>query len=882
MKCFFGFILLIILFVEVNTMNSLSEGLNETEKYKLENGMTVILEENNSSPVVAVNVWVGTGSACEEDGEYGLAHVHEHMLFKGTKKREVGEIARLVEAGGGDINAFTSFDETVYYVVSASRFLDTTLDILSDVVQNSTFDPDELSKELEVVLEEIRRGEDSPSRVLSQELFATAFDVHPYKRPVIGTKQSVKSFTREGILEFYRKWYSPQNMILVIVGDFNTDKVKETVLNTFGKLERRKIPTCDIPKEPPQKNLKTFILDKDINEAYFSLGYHATSAKDDDTPVLDVISNILGSGESSRLYRTIKEEKGLVNNIYSYAYTPKDDGLFVIGGTIDPAKSASAYEEIIKQIERLKNEFVSEEELSRAKINIESDSIYTKETMQGQAQKLGFFELEAGDYKYEKEYLNNIRNVNQEDLIRAANKYFTTENLTAGILFPTNNQTLSQSRLEEIILTSAKKYENIGLSEKIQKDDTEVKKYQLDNGITVLIKENHSVPLFAARAAFLGGVRFENDSKNGISNFLSGMFTRGTTSRSAEQIANEIESLAGEIEGISGKNSVGVEVESLSRNFDKIMDVFSDVILNPSFNEEEIERERREVLSAISRQKDNLLRKTLNAFVETLFSKHPYRYTTLGTEENVNSFQKNDIEDFYNMIVHPENMVISIVGDIESEKALETIKEKFGALKKGDFQNVKIEDEPSSKEIKKVVKEEKDKAQTHIVLGFKAPSIHSDDIYEFEVLNTVLSGQGGRLFLELRDKKSLAYTVTSFLSPGLETGYFGVYIGTAPDKEEEALSGIKDQLRLLLEKGITDQELDRAKNYIVGTYEIGLQKNSSQASKIVFDELYGLGWEEYHNYPQKIMEVTKDQVLDIAKKYIDLDAYTLAIVKPQK
>lgn len=881
MKLFMKLIFFFILIVEVITMNSLSETLKGTTRYKLDNGMTVILEENSSSPVVAVNVWVGTGSACEEEGEYGLAHVHEHMLFKGTEKRKVGEIARLIEAGGGDINAFTSFDETVYYVVSASRFLNTTLDILSDVVQNSTFDPEELAKELEVVQEEIRRGEDSPSRVLSQKLFETAYDVHPYRRPVIGTKESVDSFTRKGIMDFYRKWYSPQNMILVVVGDFKTEEVKKTVEDTFGNLERRDIPECKLPEEPEQKGLKTFVIDRDINEAYFALSYHITSARHEDTPVIEVMSDILGSGESSRLYRQIKEEKGLVNNIYSYAFTPKDDGILVVGGTLDPENSAKAYDEILKQIARLKNQPVSEQELDRAKVNIESDSIYTKETMQGQARKLGFFELETGDYRYEQEYLDKVRAVTPEDIMRVAGKYLNVKNLTAGILYPSNNKILTDRQLAELVLESSENHRDVSGANAGESVSSEVKEYQLENGIKVLIKENRAVPIFAARAAFLGGVRYEDESTNGISNFLSGMFTRGTTTRSSEDIANEIESLAGEIDGFSGKNSLGVEVESLSRNFAKTMDIFSDVILNPSFKPDEIERERREVLSAISRQKDNLLRKTINLFLETLFTEHPYRFNELGTEENVSSFGRAELENFYNRVITPGNMVISLAGDIESEKALEIIREKFGKMKKGNFNPPVVKDERHADEIRKVVKQEKDKAQTHIILGYQAPDIHNDDKYAFEVMNNVLAGQGGRLFIELRDKQSLAYTVTSFESPGLETGYFGVYIGTSPGKEEEALQGIRDQLKQLLDKGVTDEELERAKSYIVGSFEIGLQKNSTQAAKILFDELYGLGWEEYRQYPQKIMAVTKQDVLNVARKYIDLDAYTLAIVKPE-
>ena len=194
-----------------------------------------ILEENHASPVVAVNVWVKTGSACEEEGEYGLAHVHEHMLFKGTEKRKVGEIARVIESSGGDINAFTSFDETVYYVVIASRFIDIALDVLADAMQNSTFDPEELNKELEVVVEEIRRSEDSPSRNLTEKMFATTFTEHPYGRPVIGSEESVKSFTREGITDFYKKWYAPNNMVLVVVGDFETSEVMPKIEKLYNK-----------------------------------------------------------------------------------------------------------------------------------------------------------------------------------------------------------------------------------------------------------------------------------------------------------------------------------------------------------------------------------------------------------------------------------------------------------------------------------------------------------------------------------------------------------------------------------------------------------------------------------------------------------------------
>jgi zinc protease len=895
----------------MNTTNgSSSAGVEGITKYKLDNGLTVILEENHSSPVVAVNVWVKTGSACEIEGEYGLAHVHEHMLFKGTEKRNVGEIARVIEGDGGDINAFTSFDETVYYVVIASRFLDTALDVLSDAMQNSTFDPQELNRELEVVVEEIRRSEDSPSRNLNEKMFSTTFTAHPYGRPVIGSEESVKSFTREGITDFYKKWYTPNNMVLVVVGDFETSEVKPKIEEMFGGFPSRELPECVIEDEPKQDGMRTYVIDKPLQEGYFSLAYHVPNAKHEDTPVMDVLSNILGGGDSSRLFQNIKEDKGLVNNIYAYAFTPKYEGLFAIGGSIDPAKSKEALSEIVKEINRFKYEPVSDEELQRVKVNLESDAIYTKETMQGQAQKLGFFEVETDDFRYEEEYLNKVSKVTPEDIMLAAQTYFNNKNLTAGFLLPTDSITIKDKEIQSIAENASKEVQKetagSGSGEVLVEKDMmaktepdsvtkvseapqnksegeasgEVQKYVLDNGITVLIKKNDSVPLFAARAAFLGGVRYEDQSTNGVSNFVSRMLTRGTESRSALQIAQEIESIAGEVEGYSGRNSFGVTVESLSKNYVPAMDIFSDVILNPSFDSKEIERARREILADINRQGDNLLRTTVNLFLDTLYTEHPYKLDPLGTVETVSAVDSLSLREFYEKYVRPENMVITVVGNVNIDEVLETIKKDFGGMKKGSTPNPVINADAPPQEIRKRVDKKQDKAQTHILLGFQGPKLDDKDHYPIEVLNTIMSGMGGRLFLELRDKKSLAYTVTSFYTPGLEPGFLGVYIGTAPQKEGEALQGMKDQLELLLKEGVTDEEIARAQNYLVGNFEIGLQQNSAQAAKITFDELYGIGWEEYNAYPEKIYAVTKEDVLQAARKYIDMDKYTIAIVKP--
>src|SRR6478609_36225 len=203
-------------------------------RYQLDNGLTVVLQENHAAKVVAFQAWVAVGSADEPADLAGIAHVFEHMLFKGTARRGVGQIAQEVEAAGGEINAWTSFDQTVYHLVMASRFFDTGLDILADALQNSSFDPQELERELKVVLEEVKQGEDNPARVATQTLFGTSYLKHPYRLPVIGYTKTVKSFTRERLLDFFHRWYVANNVTLVVVGDFDPQKAKKKIAEAFG------------------------------------------------------------------------------------------------------------------------------------------------------------------------------------------------------------------------------------------------------------------------------------------------------------------------------------------------------------------------------------------------------------------------------------------------------------------------------------------------------------------------------------------------------------------------------------------------------------------------------------------------------------------------
>ena len=283
-------------------------------KTVLDNGLTVVIEEERSAPVVSMQMWVKVGSADESKKIAGISHVFEHMLFKGTKTKPVGQIASMVESVGGDINAYTSFDNTVFHLTIPSRHFSTGLDVISDAVQNSSMDPEELKKELEVVLEEIRMNEDNPGRRLFKSILGTAYNVHPYGRPVIGYVDTVSTFTRKEIMDFYRTWYVPNNMVLVIAGDVDRNEAVNAIKAAFKDFRKSPLPKRNRPAEPEQKEMRDKLFNMTVQDAQLGMAFHIPSVKNEDTYAIDVLQMVLSGGETSRLYKRLKIEDELVQH----------------------------------------------------------------------------------------------------------------------------------------------------------------------------------------------------------------------------------------------------------------------------------------------------------------------------------------------------------------------------------------------------------------------------------------------------------------------------------------------------------------------------------------------------------------------------------------
>jgi len=867
-------VLILLLAFQVHAA-SVTDG---AERFTLDNGFTVILKQDRSAPVASIQVWVKTGSANETEEEAGITHLIEHMIFKGTSSRSTGEIARTIEAAGGHINAYTSLDRTVYYVEIPSAQLDTGLDVLLDAVQHSVFDAEELEKEKEVVLEEYRRSLDIPERQLGWDMMALSYEKHPYRRPIIGYEETIRSFDRKAILAYMDKWYTPRNMVLVAVGDFDPKAALAKIKTLVREFPQRSGEEPGRPAEPLQTGLRKVVKKDRVQQVYLNLAWHIPEMTHPDMYPLNVLEIILGHGRSSRLYTRLKMDANMVTSVGAGTYALQDPGLFSLDATLLPDRLDPALEAIGQEIGRVTRVAVSEDELTQAQTICEADFVFDMENMAGQAQTLAFFQTMTGDMYNADQYLSHIHRVTAADVLRVAAKYLRPENLSIGILAPEG----SEVHLEEkaaAALFSPSDAASAPKTAQGPEGESESVKQVLPNGMRVIIKTNHRIPGVAIAAAFLGGTRLEPPELGGISEFVADMLTRGTRNRTAAQIAAAVESCAGALNGFSGRNSLGVTARFLRKDIYLGMELVADLLLNPDFPLAEIAKVREDILAGIKAKKDRPTQELFELFYRTLYPHHPYGHPQSGCEASIRAITRGDLQSWYRSVAMPGNLVLTVVGDVDPEKLMPYVKTLFAAFSSSGEKLPDVAPEAPIEAVR-LAHIRRPGAQTHLAVGYLGIGLESPLNAPMALIKTALAGQGGRLFTELRDEQSLAYAIAAFRSPGLGTGAFGAYIACDPAKVETATKGIFGELDRIREEGLTEKELDEAKRYYVGNLKIGLQTNGSQAMQMTLDELYGLGYNHLPTYIQEIETVTSDAVRQAAREVILPERYVLVTVGP--
>ncbi len=830
------------------------------ETLTLSNGLKLLRIPSRTSPVVALQGWIKFGAADETEDIAGLAHLFEHLLFKGTERRQVGAIAREIESMGGDLNAYTSYDHTVMHMTLASKHLEAGLDILADSLQHSIVDDEELGREREVVLEEIRRRNDMPGAIASDLIRSSLFGSHAYSRPVIGFSEVVANMSRETLMREYKKHYNASNLFLVVAGDFDENHLRDSCERLFSKMPPGPIPGAR-PSRPAGAAGASGFRHHSSPDAIVHLGWKSVGADHPDAAALDALALILGQGESSRLVRKLVNDEQLVRDTGAGCWTPKEAGSFgiVFRG---PKGLAAKMPRILTELRGLLDKPTIEAELEKARKNLLSTATYSKETVDGLAERFGSCESVAGDVGLDERYQAAVRRLSIDDIERVKRQYLDPSCAHFGGIFPEGEKIPSSLSIPAAAPSRARK---------AAAKAGEVEKFNF-RGLTVLRKPVTHLPIFSLRLAGLGGGRLEGDRQSGIGNMWARCVTEGGRASNGrvwtrDEVSEHVDRSSASLSAFHGRNSWGFSVDGLAADFDSLFELFAASLLEPSFDKEIVDQARSHVLQDIRSSDDNPSSVASRLFSAALFGKHSYGRRAQGEPAIIKKLGARDLIAYHRkMLAQP--MVLTVVGDIERETLEATLEKFLGAHKFA--RTSKLLKRTPAKAISRdvAVGAKLPKEQTHILLGFPSCTLFEKDRWALLGLSAVLSGQGGRLFLELRDKLSLCYTVAPTHMEGFDAGYFGFYIATAPDKRDTALAALRREIDRLCDEGLPEDEWKSAQRFYVGNHEIEQQRLGGQAMGMALDEVYGLGWKEHFEFAKKLESVKAADVVRVARKYL--------------
>ncbi|MEO7413836.1 MAG: pitrilysin family protein [Opitutaceae bacterium] len=831
------------------------------ERVVLPNGLTLILKPDRSAALASVQVWVKTGSIHEGSQlGAGLSHYLEHMLFKGTTRRLGREISATVQAHGGYINAYTTFDRTVYYIDLPSEHTAVAVDLLADAVLRSTLPADEALKEKDVILREIAMTKDEPDSRMWDALFSTAFREHPYRQPIIGHREVFSAVTHEDLLAYYQARYVPNNLVVVIVGDIDVAETRTIVEQHFGIPPRVRLAPVLVQNEPPQLATREEHRFEDVEVTRAVLAWQIPGLTHPDAPVLDLLSMVLGSGDSSLLWQDVREKAGLVHTVDASSWNPGSGGLFCISFTSDAEKRVPAAAAIHRTLARCAAKGFTAAQLKKALRQLVVSEINARKTTSGQASRLGAAEVVVGDLDYSRAYFERVRRITPAELRRALKTYLVPEHLSSISLNPKAAAPIAPAA---ITAGSARP------------DFSEI---NLPNGARLLLQPVRHLPNLHLRLLMQGGPLFEEPGRRGATALLATMLTRDTRHHSSAEVAQSIEEVGGSFYPFSGNNSLGIAVEVLPPDWRRALKIIEQATLFPAFKPATFELERDAQFAALQQDDDDvvtLARKRLRA---KFFGDHPLALDAHGDESGVKALAPRDLAHLHRHLSVGSNVVLAVAGDFDPRVLGPALKSFLAKLPRGKITTptVSFTGPAAAGEFTEI------QAREQAVLGqaFPGPRVNADDAYIAEVADELFSGMASRLFERVREEKGLAYFIRSGRVIGLDTGMFYFFAGTQPGREAEVLAEIDAEIARVQFGGVEAAELARCQTRLKAGRRQSLQTNSARAMQAGLHALQGLPINDWKNYDARIDAVSVPDLAEFARRYFQRTLRTQLVVRP--
>jgi zinc protease len=841
----------------------------QIEQIRLKNKLETLFINSPGASAATAQIWFRAGSALEKGDDLGIAHFLEHMFFKGTKKRPGAQIAHEVESFGGEINAFTSFDYTCYYINTPSNQIETTVEILLDMVSNPQFLNQELIPERDVVFEEYRRSIDNPSQFSFKKLQNQAF-TSGYAHPILGNEKTIKNFSREQLIRFRKQNYNLANCMLVIAGDLSKKKDKITkLINQF------KIPAgqaSQFPKFNLKKTSSINVHHKDVRQCMLTMAIKAQNYEHEQAAAEDLAINCLAHGETSRLYKNLVNNDSIATSISGSTMYFNDGGVHFLRVTFPYENFKLVKKFFLETITSLEKEEFKTNEIEKIKNQYVASKVYEKESLEAFAFSLGHGFAQNGNIHCEDEFIQRLKKA-QTNQVNQAIKDIFKRPIHFNLQVPKD---IDLKECKEILTdwqknikpskTAISKTEKSGL---ISKFDSNVELINLKPNIDLIYRQNKMTPTFVLHAYMKGGQMNESDKNAGLYHLLSRSITYGHQLTRYEEMKEQLEYYSASLNGFSGKNAYGLITHGQSEHFDDLMKHFMQTLLHPQIPEKYLNQEKEFIYRALENHKEDPVKQCFKKFNQFIFNQHHYALDMIGNEKTIKSFTRENLLKEHEKCLSNSNLIFTYCGDLDKETVIKQLNQYLVTLKSSK----KINKKTNLKQTKPILGQTEyvpfNREQTHIFIGTNALRFIDKEEAYLKMFTTYLSGQSSELFIEIRDKKGLCYTVQPVHHAALEAGYWGIYIGTGNEKTSKAIEAIEDLIKKYAKLGLSKAEFNRVKKMISGQNLINVQTNDDHANLYSIACLHGLDLDHQHHMNNFIKNANHDDFQKFIKKFLN-------------
>ena len=858
-----------------------------THRTVFPNGFTLLVREDRAAPVVAIVTRVKAGYFDEPDSEIGIAHVLEHMYFKGTPTRGPGEIATATKEVGGWLNAHTIYDATTYITVLPGANWDRGLDIQFDAFAHSLIDADELRRELAVIIQEAARKADTPGAVTAETLYEVLHDAHRMRRWRIGREAGLRTFTRDMVHGFYRNWYTPSNSILAVVGDVDASAVEAAVAEKYGMLSAHDPMPNHGPEEARWHGARYRALTGDVQQAHATFGWRTVGPLHPDSPALDVASGILSTGRASRLYRAVRE-RGLAMSASAYHYTPTQLGIFAIGIVGADATIGDASAAAWQQLRALQQSGPDDDELARVKHVLRTRRLRSQESMEGQASEMVSWEALGGSDVGDA-WWRAVDAVTPDDVMRVLRHWCAPDTVGVVSYRPLPSAPLASDGPALVAAWEAATAAPLAVEppSAIRISATpalvtaephlgSVHVFRTQYGVPVLVRRKPGAKLIHMGCWVQGGAVDEPLTQTGLTSLMARTSLKGTATRTAAQIAGDAERLGGSVSTSTSKELVGWSISVPANDAPAAASLLADVVQHAVFHDDSVAGERAQMLTELRARRDDMVRQPLAVARQALFGAHTFGVDALGTAESVAELDAASVRAWHASAVLNGASVLAIIGDDEPRVLAEIVAREFSLLRPAS--HARVAAPPTLTKPIEII-DQRTRQQSAVALLFRGPGRRDTARFAASLMTGVASGLGGRFFESLRSRQSLAYSVFVSLSTLRDAGMISAYIACAPERELEARAGLLAEFAALRDAPVSSEELERARAYAIGMHALRQESASAQLGDMVDAWCAGSGVQELEDEVPQLRAVTADDVQAIVRIWCDPSRRVEAVVR---